>query len=655
MILFTDIVGSVALQSKLGTEAYTRYIRRHDSIFKHCLSYVQGASILNETGDGFLVKFSAASDAVETALRLQCLLREEICEGELMVLRIGLHMGEVSEMEEQITGDTRAVGMAINLCARIMDLAGDGQILLTRGVFDEARQYTREHPSLKDRDAGSLPPLQWPAHGRYLFKGTDEPMDIYEVGALGLAPMSPPEDSAKAKRAVSAGEEATLGWRPGAGLPIPRHEKWVIVEKLGQGGFGEVWLAAHSDTKDQRVFKFCFDPEKLRSFKRELTLFRLLRDALGKRDDIAALYDVSVKSPPFYLESEYVPNGNIGLWAASKGGISKIHLSVRIDIMARIARALAAAHSVGIIHKDIKPSNILIHEAHGKPYPRIADFGIGTLSDSSKLLDHDITGNGFTESIIIESDGIGGSSGTQLYMAPEYLIGAPSSVRGDVFSLGVMLYQMAAGDLAKPMGTGWVREIEDPLLREDIGRCVDIDPERRFENANQVAEQLEMLEERREVERRREEEEQHVALLKRQVEKRRRLMALGGVALLGLLGMVAVLYRGLQEQRQGLLEQQALKEQAKVTSSRADYALAGEHLKREGNVAVAQLARALKANPNHKEARFLFLLLSQIMCFLGCATLPSVGWEVVSMMVMLGGYRMMVSYLQVVPSRVGWN
>ena len=96
---------------------------------------MQGASILNETGDGFLVKFGTASDAVETALRLQCLLRKEVCEGELMVLRIGLHIGEVSEMEEQITGDTRAVGMAINLCARIMDLAEDGQIPLTRGVF----------------------------------------------------------------------------------------------------------------------------------------------------------------------------------------------------------------------------------------------------------------------------------------------------------------------------------------------------------------------------------------------------------------------------------------------------------------------------------------------------------------------------------------
>lgn len=81
VLLFTDIVDSVALQSRLGTKAYTRYISRHDQIFKTCLSHVQGARILNETGDGFLVKFRSASDAVETALRLQCLLREEVCEG----------------------------------------------------------------------------------------------------------------------------------------------------------------------------------------------------------------------------------------------------------------------------------------------------------------------------------------------------------------------------------------------------------------------------------------------------------------------------------------------------------------------------------------------------------------------------------------------
>ncbi len=594
VLLFTDIVGSVALQSKLGTEAYTRFISRHDALFKQCLSHVSGARILNETGDGFLVKFGSASDAVETALRLQCLLRNEVCEGEPMQMRIGLHMGEVSEMEEQITGDKRAVGMAINLCARIMDLARDRQILLTRAVFDEARQYTREHPLLEGIAREELPPLQWPAHGRYLFKGTEEPMDIYEVGALGWAPLTPPDDNAKAKRAVSAEEEATLGWRPGAGLPIPRHEKWVITEKLGQGGFGEVWLATHADTKNQRVFKFCFDAERLRSFKRELTLFRLLRDALGNRDDIAALYDVSVEAPPFYLESQYVPLGNLSIWAEAQGGIDSVPMTTRLDLLARAARALAAAHSVGIIHKDIKPSNILIHEEDGAPRPRIADFGIGTLADSAALDQRNITQLGFTESLMGESDG--GSSGTQLYMAPEYLIGQPASIRGDVFSLGVMLYQLVAGDLTKPMGSGWHRDVEDPLLREDIARCIDVDPNRRFADATDLAVQLETLAERHAALRREEEAAAYQQRLQQQTEKRRRLLALGAVAMVGLLAVVASLYKGLQEQR-------VLKESARITASQADYALANEHLKQGyANMAVAHLARALRSDPDNASA-----------------------------------------------------
>lgn len=596
VLLFTDIVGSVALQSRLGTTAYTRYITRHDAIFKECLSHVRGARILNETGDGFLVRFQTASDAVETALRLQCLMRQEDCEGESMKLRIGLHMGEVAEMQEQITGDKRAVGMAINLCARIMDLASDGQILLTRGVFDEARQYTRHHPTLEGHPADSLPPLQWPAHGRYVFKGTEDPLEIYEVGAEGLAPLKPPADSAKAKRAVAADEEATLGWRPGVGLPIPRNPRWILAQKLGQGGFGEVWLARHTETKNERVFKFCFDPERLRSFKRELTLFRLLRDALGNRSDIAALYDVSVESPPFYLESEYVPRGNLSLWLTSKGGVNAVPVAQRLRLVARIARALAAAHSVGIIHKDIKPSNILIHEEEGQPYPRLADFGIGTLTNFSNLEDRNITEIGFTESIVIESEGSGGSRGTHLYLAPEYLVGAPPSIRGDLYSLGVMLYQLLAGDLSKPMGSGWQRDISDPLLCEDILKCIDVDPEHRFESATELAHHLETLDQRRAERREEEERIEEATRQQRLSERRKRQAILASVALLGLLGVLGALYLGLQEQL-------ALKEEAKVMASQADYFLANEHLKQgEAGKAVAHLARALRNHPAHKTA-----------------------------------------------------
>ena len=158
-LMFTDIVGSVALQNKLGTEAYTRFIRRHDEVFKECLSHVSTAEILNETGDGFLVRFDTPTDAVNTALRLQAALHEEVCEGEPLRLCIGLNLGAVTEMEEGVRGEKRAVGMAINLAARVMDLAAGSQILMTRAVFDEARQFVRQHPNQDDLPESAV--LTW--------------------------------------------------------------------------------------------------------------------------------------------------------------------------------------------------------------------------------------------------------------------------------------------------------------------------------------------------------------------------------------------------------------------------------------------------------------------------------------------------------------
>ena len=69
-LMFTDLVGSVALQQRLGTAAYMQYVARHDEIIQECLGAVRGARVLNETGDGFLVRFDDPSDAVSTALLL---------------------------------------------------------------------------------------------------------------------------------------------------------------------------------------------------------------------------------------------------------------------------------------------------------------------------------------------------------------------------------------------------------------------------------------------------------------------------------------------------------------------------------------------------------------------------------------------------------
>ena len=87
--------------------------------------------------------------------------------------------------------------------------------------------------------------LAWRAHGPYLFHGFDEPVEVGEVGLEGLSPLRAPEDSHKARRAVVAGDELTLGWRPAAGLSIPSRPHWLLEEQLGTGAVGEVWLAAH--------------------------------------------------------------------------------------------------------------------------------------------------------------------------------------------------------------------------------------------------------------------------------------------------------------------------------------------------------------------------------------------------------------------------
>ncbi len=366
VLLFTDVVDSVGLTARVGPELFVEYIERHDFLIKEALQEVTGARVLQHTGDGFLIRLGAPSDAVRLALKIQCLLGHESWPDEPLVVRIGLHLGEVIEITEQNTGVTKPVGFAINLASRVMSLAQGGQILMTRVVFDDARQYVKQHPAVPHvRDVENLP-LQWPAHGRYLFQGSDEPMEIFEVGIPGVAPLTPPPDTGKAKRAVAADEEQTLGWRPGVGLDIPRRPNWSLLKKIGEGGFGEVWLAEHRHTKDQRVFKFCFDAMRLRSFKRELTLFRLFRDALGKRSDIATIHEVQVESPPFYLESDYLPGGNLAQWIEMKGGIEKLTLEARVTLVAKIARAVGAAHSVGIIHKDIKPSNIRTPDLGGK-------------------------------------------------------------------------------------------------------------------------------------------------------------------------------------------------------------------------------------------------------------------------------------------------
>jgi hypothetical protein len=441
-----------------------------------------------ETATQYELSFDTADKAVSAALGLHQAVRQHDWNGPRPGLRLGIHVGQVVHFSGVEEDRTLQASQAMGVCRQLTELASAGQTLLTRTAFDIARENIREVPADGKASAGVL---RWKSHGRYLITDLEESLEVYEVGEEGLAPLTAPADSVAARRADSIEQVRMQGWRPALGQEIPRRPGWIIERKLGEGGFGEVWVARHDRMRELHVFKFCFDASRLSSFKREMTLFRLLRDALGERQDIARLVDIAIEDPPFFLESHYVAGGNLHDWALADGRLAGLTLEARVQLLAQVAGAVAAAHSVGIIHKDIKPSNIFMKQGgDGVWQPMLADFGIGAVADRAQLEQRGITVAGFTQSI--------SSSGTPMYQPPELSQGKPATVQGDVYALGVLLYQLLIGRLDQPLASGWERRLTAAtsklttvtgssaapavgLLRDDIADCVDGEPAARLE------------------------------------------------------------------------------------------------------------------------------------------------------------------------------
>jgi len=312
-------------------------------------------------------------------------------------------------------------------------------------------------------------------------------------------------------------------WRPAAGLDVPG-TAWVLEERLGRGGFGDVWLGRHRRLKEPRVFKFCVRDDRVRALKREMTLFRVWRARVGDHPHLVRLLGVNLDRPPFYLEEEYISGRDLRTWCSAQGGIGKIPVGVRLELMAQAADGLAAAHEAGIIHRDIKPGNILVgcrepagspdrrDEADGRshagddtsdvsdilaalgsPSVKLTDFGVGRVMSAQALAG--ITATGLTATV--GPDGPAVVAGTHAYLAPEVLMGRPATFQSDLYSMGVVLYQLLVGDFAQPVTTDWARAIPDAVEQEDLQRCFAGRPEERFESANELAAHLRSVSARR--------------------------------------------------------------------------------------------------------------------------------------------------------------
>ena len=142
-------------------------------------------------------------------------------------------------------------------------------------------------------------------------------MEVCEVRAAEGA-LSPPTTSEKAQRSTSPDEDPVLGWRRGgpSWFPTPNgcwKRSWA---KAVSGRCG--WLGRHQKLKERRVFKFCFRADRVRSLKREMTLFRVLKERVGDHPNIVAFQEVYFDEPPFYMVMDYVEGGDLPIGARNR-------------------------------------------------------------------------------------------------------------------------------------------------------------------------------------------------------------------------------------------------------------------------------------------------------------------------------------------------
>lgn len=363
---------------------------------------------------------------------------------------------------------------------------------------------------------------------------------------------------------VAVGRAITSRVELRAGNIIPLRPHFQLESLINTSSNSEVWIAHHVKTHERRVYKFAVDGERLSTLKREVTLFRLLQQSLGARNDLVHILDWNFESPPFFIECEF-GGESLDKWAKNTQALNELTQPQRMELFLQIADVVAAAHDVGVLHKDIKPANVLVKSGDDANWQiRLTDFGSGRLLDPQRIQDLGITQLGLT---LTTAAGSGDTTGTLLYLAPELMNHQAPTIKSDIYALGVMLYQLIVGDPRKPMAPGWERDIDDELLRDDIRAATEGDPAHRLSSVHELIDRLRTLETRHQ-HLQQERQSQLVAIQARETLRRAQIrrpwmIAAGMAGILFLLGFAVsswLYVRAIHVQHQ-LLQSQAQTEQ----------------------------------------------------------------------------------------------
>jgi len=262
--------------------------------------------------------------------------------------------------------------------------------------------------------------------------------------------------------------------------------RYEIIEELGKGGMGHVYRVEDKKIKEEIALKLikpeiASDKKTIERFSNELKMARKIR-----HKNICAMYDLGEEKGTHYITMEYVPGEDLRAMIKMMG---QLGAGKSISIAKQLCDGLEEAHKLGVVHRDLKPGNIMIDKEGNS---RIMDFGIA----------RSVTGKGIT--------GAGIMVGTPEYMSPEQAEVEEVDQRSDIYSLGVILYEMVTGRVPfegeTPLGIAMKHKSEKPQdprilnaqIPEDLSRvilrCLEKDKEKRYQSAGEVRSELENIE-----------------------------------------------------------------------------------------------------------------------------------------------------------------